>query len=147
MSHEYSIEASHTMRSALSLLRPHDVAEYEKVRVGRPFDGGYVMMDAFDEVEAAYSFGINDDVSWDIDIANRDIKIYQYDHTIDSLPMDHPMFSWKKLGIAPFSDGNMISISDIIRKNGHKDSKNLLLKCDIECAEWEALRYTKKRIF
>ncbi|UZW55074.1 hypothetical protein NUH86_16630 [Sphingobium sp. JS3065] len=146
MNLEYSIDAFHVVRSALSLLRPHDVRGARKIRVGRPFDGGYIMIDAFDEVEAAFSLGINDDVSWDLDIAQRDINIFQYDHTIDSLPVKNQYFHWEKMGIAAFSSENMRSITDAVQSSGKIESKNLLLKCDIECAEWEALRYTSSEI-
>lgn len=140
MSLEYSIEAAHVAKSALSMLRPYDVLDARKVRVGRPFDGGYIMIDAFDNVEAAYSLGINDDVSWDRDMALREIDIFQYDHTIDELPEQNPRFHWKKLGIAASSFENMRSITDLIKTNGHTGSTDLILKCDIECAEWEVLR-------
>lgn len=146
MNLEYSLDAAHVVRSALSLLRPYDVVDARKVRVGRPFDGGYAMIEAFDGVEAAYSLGINDDVSWDIEIANRNIDVFQYDHTIENLPTQHPRFHWEKAGIAAFSSENMRSIADIIKINGHEDAGNMILKCDIECAEWEALRHTPSDI-
>jgi len=141
MNLEYSIDATHVIKSALSLLRPYDVLNAPKIRVGRPFDGGYIMIDSFDGVEAAYSLGINDDVSWDLDMSLRDIDIFQYDHTIESLPAENPRFHWEKLGIAASSSEVMRSISDLIKTNGHQDSSNLVLKCDIECAEWDVLRH------
>lgn len=137
---EYSIEAAHVTRSALSMLRPYDVVGQRKIRLGRHFDGGYVMIDAFDDVEAAYSLGINDDVSWDLDMALRGIDIYQYDHTIEALPAENPHFHWKKLGIAPESSSNMRSIVDLIKENKHENARNMILKCDIECHEWDVLR-------
>ncbi|NIJ38723.1 hypothetical protein FHR22_003447 [Sphingopyxis panaciterrae] len=146
MNLEYSIDAAHVLKSVLSLLQPYDALNARKIRVGRPFDGGYVMADAFEGVEAAYSFGINDDVSWDLDMALRDVDIFQYDHTIDNLPIENSRFHWEQLGIAAFSSDNMRSIGDLIKANGHQDSNNLILKCDIECAEWETLRHTPKSI-
>lgn len=136
---EYSRDAARIARSALAMLRPYDVVGKQKVRVGRAFDGGYMMIDAFDGVEAAYSLGINDDVSWDLDMALRGIEIYQYDHTIEALPVENPRFHWQKLGIAPSSFDNMRSIDDLIKENKHTGSSNLILKCDIECHEWNVL--------
>lgn len=138
---EYSTDAAHTLKSTLRLLRPYDVLNARKIRVGRAFDGGYVMIDAFDHVEAAYSFGINDDVSWDLDMASRDLDIFQYDHTIDNLPIENSRFHWEKLGISALSFDNMRSVSELIEVNGHQHANNLVLKCDIECAEWDVLRY------
>lgn len=54
-------------------------------RIGRDYDGGYLMLNVF-HGNIAYSFGINDDVSWDEDVANRGYEVYLYDHTIDALP-------------------------------------------------------------
>lgn len=138
---ECSIEAAHAARAALALLRPYDVVGARKTRVGRPFDGGYVMIDLFDGVEAAYSLGINDDTSWDFEIAQRGIEVFQYDHTIDALPEENRRFHWEKIGIAATSEGNMRSIPDIIASHGHEELNNIILKCDIECAEWEILQH------
>ncbi len=146
MDTEYSIYSAHMARNALRLLRPHHAIEAQKIRIGRPFDGGYVMIDAFDQVEAAYSFGINDDVSWDFDIAQRGIDIFQYDHTIEHLPFEHPRFHWSKTGIDRTSSGNMRSLPDVIKAHGHENATNLLLKCDIELAEWDAFHDVPKII-
>jgi len=141
---DISREAALAARSTLRLLRPHDVLDAEKIRVGRPFDGGYVMIDKFDNVDGAYSFGINDDTSWDFDIAQRDIDVYQYDHTIAGLPEENPRFHWQPIGIAPTSSDEMRSIVDVVNAHGHQNANNLILKCDIECAEWETLLHTPR---
>lgn len=141
MNIEHSIESAHAARATLALLRPYDVIDARKTRVGRPFDGGYVMIDLFDSVEAAYSLGINDDISWDFEIAQRGIEVFQYDHTIDALPEQNPRFHWEKIGIAASSEGNMRNIPDIIASHAHEELNNIILKCDIECAEWEILPY------
>lgn len=44
------------------------------------------MLDDFSKTVAAYSFGINDDISWDIDVAKRGVHCYMYDYTITSIP-------------------------------------------------------------
>ncbi|MGX8009145.1 hypothetical protein ACVDG8_009075 [Mesorhizobium sp. ORM8.1] len=54
-----------------SLLSPMAVTGVSKIRIGSQTDGGYVMLDDFVGVDGALSFGINDEDSWDVDIANR----------------------------------------------------------------------------
>jgi hypothetical protein len=135
-----STDGRHRALSVLKMLRPHKVAGFSKIRVGRMFDGGYVMLDDFKDISAAYSLGINDDVSWDLEIARRGIPIFQYDHTIESLPEPHPLFHWEKKRIDGVADDNTQTIEDIVAANGHKSATDLLLKCDIEGAEWHALR-------
>lgn len=142
-----SVVANHTARMLLRSLRPYRPLGLDFLRIGRPFDGGYVMVDAFNEVEAAYSLGINDDPSWDYDIAQRGIDVYQYDHTIDALPFEHEHFHWKKIGIGHKSDGDLKSLTDMIVENEHSCKKNMLLKCDVEGAEWLAFAFTPANIF
>ena len=90
------------------------------IRVGRDYDGGYTMVNNFKSPKIAYSFGICDDVSWDLDMVNKGYDVYMYDHTIDALPMNHPSFHYFKLGIGDESTNPQLkSLEDLIIKNGH----------------------------
>ena len=126
----------------LRMLSPSRAAGVEKVRIGRNHgDGGYVMLNDFSNITAAYSLGIKDDVTWDLDVAGKGIPIYQYDHTIDALPCEHHMFHWSKIGIGD-SDPNipLVPLHELMTRNGHgADCGDLLLKCDIEGHEWRML--------
>lgn len=132
-------------RDLISLLTPMDVKGGKYCRLGQDFDGGYVMLDAFstDEINAAYSFGISNDVSWDEDIAERGIEVYMYDHTIDKLPKKHPRFHFFKEGVTgdPEEEG-LKTLSSLIVRNRHQESKNLILKMDIEGYEWGVFEET-----
>jgi hypothetical protein len=90
---------SRVVLKALRMLRPHKAAGFSKIRVGRQNDGGYVMLDDFSGISAAYSLGISDDVSWDLQMADHGMTIYMYDHTIPALPASHSRFRWGKVGI------------------------------------------------
>ena len=84
------LEKNHPNAKKLLKLLPFFVTKSvlggELIRLGRKNDGGYVMLNEFDEKMEAYSFGINDDISWDLDIANRGLNCWMYDHTIQRLP-------------------------------------------------------------
>lgn len=109
------------------------------VRLGRPNDGGYVMLDRGLDGVPAYSLGVGDDVSWDLAMAERGCDVWLYDHTITALPETHPALHWERVGIAAESAGDMRSLADLITANGHQDRTDLILKMDIEGAEWEVL--------
>jgi hypothetical protein len=121
----------------LRKLRPHKVKAASKIRVGRDYDGGYVMVDDFEGVKIAYSLGIKDDVSWDLHIADRGIDVFQYDHTIDALPVQHARFHWAKTGIGASEANEIETLDRVIAKNGHQGQMDMLLKCDIEGYEWD----------
>jgi hypothetical protein len=78
---------------------PRTAVGRRKIRIGRETDGGYVMLDDFDDIASAFSFGIADDASWDLDIAERGIRTYQFDHTINRAPSAHPnlVFTARKI--------------------------------------------------
>ena len=126
----------------IALLMPRDVAGGSYVRVGRPFDGGYVMLDNFsaDSVAAAYSFGISNDVSWDEAIAARAIDVFLFDHTIDGLPRQHPRFHFTKLGVTGYRSGkDLETLGGLLKQNAHAACDNLIMKMDIEGCEWDVL--------
>ncbi|MBE8951134.1 MAG: FkbM family methyltransferase [Quinella sp. 3Q1] len=114
------------------------------VRVGRASDGGYVMVDNFNVSgggHIAYSFGINDDVSWDLDMAKRGYDIFMYDMTIEALPQEHERFHFFKEGIlgVEVSEKSMHTLDYFIKRNGHENQSNMILKMDVEGAEWSFL--------
>ena len=129
----------HFTARLLAKLAPWESEGISLIRIGNDGDGGYVMGDIFDKVDAAYSFGIAEDVTWDKQIANRSIPVFMYDHTIDKLPEVHPKFHFFKTGICGKPNlPQMKDIGTLIKENGHQ-GKNLLLKMDIEGFEYPLL--------
>jgi hypothetical protein len=108
-----------------------------KMRVGSSRDGGYVMLDDFKGIDAALSLGIGPDVSWDYAMAERGIPVWQYDHTIISLPQEHPLFHFEpKQIVAQNSSCESVTLNTVLRKLA---GKQLVLKMDIDGDEWEVL--------
>lgn len=127
------------------LISPRKTRGYQYIRIGSENDGGYVLIDNFSKIKAAYSFGIGNDVSWEKHLADKTwrggIKLFMYDHTIDSLPEDDERFHFFRCGISSDDriEGNLLSISAILKVNGHLHEDNLILKMDVEGAEWDFL--------
>lgn len=114
------------------------------VRIGADNDGGYVMVDDFEDLDEkiAYSFGINNDVSWDSDMADRGYDIYMYDHTIECLPTERNRFHFFKKGITNSTNYNadLDTLESYIVANGHQNKEHMILKMDVEGAEWGFLQ-------
>ncbi len=124
----------------LSLMKPYRAVGVDKKRIGSSRDGGYVMLNDFDPVKGACSFGIGHDDSWDMEMARIGLPILQFDHTLDSSPHRHPLFHFHKIRIGKESrpSARMESIASIL--NSHYSSeKELILKIDIESDEWEVI--------
>jgi hypothetical protein len=130
-------EVASEVRSVLRMLRPHRVRGFDKVRIGAEHDGGYICVEDFRGLDTAFSFGIDHNVTWDVDVANRGLKILQFDHTVeDPCPDDDRMVFHKKM-ISDTSGETSESLGNLIRKHdkGH-DRPNIFLKIDIENFEW-----------
>jgi hypothetical protein len=84
---------------ALSLLRPFDLPGERKVHIGTPGDGSYVMVDRLRPSQPVMSFGVGPSVEFEMEMAERGHAVFTFDHTIDSLPAEHPRFTWFREGI------------------------------------------------
>ena len=123
-----------------ALLKIKKIVDKNFVRLGRPNDGGYVMVDNFNVSggDIAYSFGINNDVSWDSDMVLRGYDVFMYDPTIAALPKENEKFHFFKAGISGITDArrSLDTLDSFIQANGHEDKTNMILKMDVEGAEW-----------
>jgi hypothetical protein len=96
-------------------------------------------------VDTAFSFGIATNESWDVDIANRGVTVYQFDHTVDAPTNDNPhlIFAKKKISTDFFVDRESESLPSLIEQHDKYNPRpNILLKMDIESAEWDVLDTT-----
>lgn len=124
-------------RTFMSHLTPRRVMGIEKVRLGDAGDGGYVMLDDFTGVTGALSLGIGGNCSWDAQIAERGIDVYQYDHTIEGPPTEHPRFHFTRKMIAAEVSKDAESLSTALGTIAASENERLVLKIDIEGAEWD----------
>jgi hypothetical protein len=131
----------HRALNVLKLMAPKEVVGLNLVILGNNGDGGYVMLDEFPNDSIAYSFGIGEDVSWDADIAKKNIDVYMYDHTIDALPHSDKHFHFFKIGVCGKNNGyeNLKTFDQLLKINGHENKTNIILKMDVEGAEWDSL--------
>ena len=131
------------------LLIPKKVINKSLILLGGKQDGGYVLLDDFDNIKIVYSFGIGEIIRFDYYFAKRNIDVYMYDHTINSLPYENPKFHWKKIGLTGNKLNNNTSLKtldELLRENGHLNEKNMILKMDVEYPEWEVLSNISQNI-
>src|SRR3954468_6752751 len=124
----------------LRLLTPYDI-DLGKIRVGnRLGDGGYVIADCLRPGQPVLSFGIGDDVSYDLQLAERGHPVFQFDHTVGGPPCAHPGFHFHRLGVAGHSDpkAGLYTIRKSLAAVLKVHSAPAILKIDVEGAEWQA---------
>jgi hypothetical protein len=130
------------------LIAPKKVIGKERILIGEKKDGSYVLLNDFKDIKIAYSFGISNEVQFDQGLADRNIDVYMYDHTINNLPYNNSKFHWKKIGIGGKNQVNdtLRTLEELMVKNGHSSEKNMILKIDIEHNEWDSLKDVSEKV-
>lgn len=129
-------EIKNELKRFFELIKLKLVFDYKYVRVGADNDGGYVLLNDLPG-GVAYSFGISGDVSWDDDMAGRGYELYMYDHTIEALPHINKAFHFFKEGIADSRETEELKkLETFIKRNNHTLERDMILKIDVEGAEW-----------
>jgi len=132
---------------------------------GRKKDGGYVLHDDLNDIKIAYSFGVNEEFSFELNLADNNIESYMYDYTVDKLKYENYNFNnenfthdldyyQKKLHFFKFglegkkSDNDIMkTLEELIITNGHTNEKNMILKMDIEGAELDVFSNLSDELF
>jgi hypothetical protein len=117
------------------LIEPKRCVGHQKIRVGRDFDGGYILIDDFSGADGALSFGIENDASWDLGMAQRGVPVHQFDHTIESPPAAHPLITFHKLRVAAEDAPGSMRL-DTLLAHFLPSAQKAVLKIDIEGDEW-----------
>lgn len=129
----------------MDLLRPHSIDRQAKVRIGAMHDGGYVVPEIVYQSNLLISIGVGDEVSFDLDLANRGTQVFQFDHTIAKPPATHHNmhFVHKGWGTRETGSGNLLSLRQIAASADWTTAVHPVLKFDIEGAEWDCLLATE----
>jgi len=123
-------------------IRPWQMADLTKVRVGAPADGGYVLPASALRSNLVVSIGIGEEVSFDDEMARQGCAVLQFDHTIERSPSREPGARFHRAGWGPRDEGPLVTLATMIRGIDWTQARHPVLKFDTEGAEWEALDAT-----
>lgn len=119
---------------AVRALRPESADGLKLIRVGGDGDGGYVMHDDF-STPSALSIGVGRDISWDVAVAARGVRVHAFDHTVKGLPVPAPNVEFHRIGLGAGRD--CIPWPEMVHMASPQG--DVIAKIDIEGAEWQAL--------
>jgi hypothetical protein len=132
-------------RALLEMLRPAAISNCQLERFGEAHDGGYLLCgNLLGEVRAGYSYGIAGYDQWGCDVSSRlNVPVHEYDcfdTTRPACPAATVFHAECVHDRGPATlDGRLFdSIPNQLAKNGDA-SKRLVVKIDVEGAEWDSL--------
>jgi hypothetical protein len=141
---ESSAQVVANVNMLCELLEIYDPLGFSFIRVGNDFDGGYVLVDKLNELEAVLSFGVGTDISFEIELSKSVSMLALYDHTVDELPTRIHNAVFVKTGLSDHSGDNFCTLEEALIQ--FHPYSNILLKMDIEGAEWAVFRNTREDV-
>jgi hypothetical protein len=132
-----AFQTQEEIKKTLRLLRPYAAKGFPKARFGGPHDGGYILLDDFHGIDTAFSFGIENNASWDLEIAERCATVYQFDHTVEAPETENPRLVFARKRICPEAGAESETLLSLVKQHDKQNvCPNLILKIDIEGDEW-----------
>lgn len=132
------------MRRLKQLFVPY-TSPFQKIRIGNMCDGGYVIADVPHDI--CYSYGCDDNIQFENGMYEKYKTVsYTYDHTVNGITDKPDYITFKKEGVSPEKTTDCNTIQSHIEENGHTEKTNLMLKMDIEFAEWLVIRSSMETI-
>ena len=132
------------INNLLKELRPYDILNSERIRIGTPdADGGYVLLNRrLEDINILYSYGVRDNSDFEEIFCKKFNSIARlYDHTVNKAPIKRDFLHFNKEGVGPKKTENFDTIENHVTQN-EDSNKKLILKMDVEGAEWDVLLQT-----
>lgn len=125
------------LKALIRRLQP-ETSDIPLIRMGGPHDGGYLVPDDLNGIEACISPGVSDECSFDEDAAARGMEVYMADASVDGPPNNNPRFHFSKKFLDTFNSEQTITLDDYCRDV--RVGSDLLLEMDIEGAEYRVIQ-------
>ena len=127
----------------LELVKPMSTAR-DLIRVGGYGDGGYLLPDDLDDIDACFSPGVAETANFETEIAGRGIRSYLADYSVDSPPVDSPLFDFEKKHLGDSNNQAYMRLEDWVTAKVGRETRNLLLQMDIEGSEYKVFLDTPR---
>jgi hypothetical protein len=125
----------------LRKLRPLDCGA-ELIRIGRAGDGGYLVPNDLSGIEYCFSPGVGPSSEFEMELADRKIKSFLADYSVESPPANRPEFTFDRKYLGASDTEPYITLASWKDKYLREYKGDLLLQMDIEGAEYEVILST-----
>ncbi|HEY1195912.1 hypothetical protein [Flavobacterium sp.] len=115
--------------------------QHNLIRIGPNRDGGYLVPDDLEGIEACFSPGVDCVSEFELECINRGMKIFMADKTIEkpnlSIPKTQYSFIKKHIGLS--NNDEYITMDSWVNQSLESTNSELLLQMDIEGFEYYAI--------
>ncbi len=123
------------LRDFLKTVHPKQT-NHDLIRLGGDSDGGYLVPDDLEGISACFSPGVSSVADFELAMADRGIRCFLADYSVDQAPVQNPLFEFKKKFIGEEEGGIFTTLENWVNRS-MPDGGDFLLQMDIEGAEYE----------
>ena len=134
------------VRDFVHKLKPHETNK-KLIRLGGPSDGGYLIPDDLEGIEYCFSPGVARTAGFESDLAQRGIRSFLADYSVDRPPVDSEMFHFEKKFLGAVNSDVFMTLEAWIAKSLPGHTHDLLLQMDIEGSECDVMMQTPENVW
>lgn len=114
---------------------------FELIRLGANGDGGYLVPDDLDNIEACFSPGVDLISDFEQECYNRGMQLYLADKSVDkpNLKISEEKYYFIKKFIGTINDEDLITMDNWVASANINRDSDLLLQMDIEGHEYASI--------
>ncbi|WP_322488651.1 FkbM family methyltransferase [Chloroflexus sp.] len=113
------------------------------IRIGPHGDGGYLVPDDLAGIVACFSPGVGPISEFERACAERGMRVFMADASVDGPATPHPAFQFSKLFVGALNTDQFITLEEWVHRSlPDEPAADLLLQMDIEGSEYEVLLAT-----
>lgn len=120
-------------------LMPIKDDSFDLIRFGSSGDGGYLIPDDLNGIEACFSPGVSGCSEFEKQCADCGIRVFMADKSVDGPAEKHELFHFTKKFVGAISDDAFVTMDDWVNNSISGASGDLLCQMDIEGHEYEVL--------
>jgi hypothetical protein len=109
----------------------------ELIRLGPKGDGGYLVPDDLEGIEACFSPGVGSLSEFEKQCANRGMKVFLADRSVEKPAESHEQFHFTRKFIGVTTNDDFMTIDDWVALSLPESQADLMLQIDIEGYEYE----------
>jgi len=128
------------------LRRLYPVAGPELIRLGPDGDGGYLVPNDLEGIEAVFSPGVDQATGFEKDCAQRGLQVFLADHSVDRPAETHRLFHFTKKHLGVTTNNEFMTLDDWVDSVMPDSQGDLLLQMDIEGFEYEVFLGASDRL-
>jgi len=126
------------LRNLVRALAP-STTDRELIRLGPVGDGGYLLPNDLEGIEACFSPGVSRVSLFEKDCADRGMRVFLADNSVKRPRQEHELFLFTRKHIGAVDNQDFMTLDTWAEQSLPGSSGDLLLQMDIEGAEYEAL--------